>query len=326
MKRIKSKWIIVSIIGILFAVSSLKEISAAEKVKMTVSSRKVKLVKRIHGKDVGGPQNFKNTFVINIDRERSVLYVGEAEGPIFRFDIRDNFKFLDVLADGVRIKYLLDINLDRNGNIFVLDGRLNLIYVFDNQGTLKQTIKPRDSRAPGTQLGIVSLAFSSKGDMYVGDKGGNGIQVLDWEGNYLYQIKKAHLDQLDFGFPSISSIRVNSQDEIYLFDNLISRIIKFNLKGKTLAVFGGRGDVAGKFMDATDMTIDNKDRVYVIESMTGTVQVFDKDGNFLHILVDENGERLILINPSRIVLDETGRLVFVMERFQGRVSIFQFVD
>ncbi len=303
-------------------------VQAEEKVKSSIPARKVRLIKRITGKEEGAPRNLGNPFCLHVDAERSILLITAGPGgPIYRFDIADNFKFIDVFADSkeLYLSAILDINVDKNGNIYILDTILNKIYLFDSQGVLKQTIIPRESRSRKDAISCVGVAFSSKGDIYVADKSGSGIQVLDWEGNYLYQIKRARLEQLDFGFPSIAGARINSQDEIYLFDNLLSRIIKFNLKGKTLAVFGGRGDVAGKFVDATGIGIDNKDRIYVVESMTGTTQVFDKDGNFLHILADENGERLQLLGPEKISFDNKGN-IFILERMKNRASVFKFID
>ncbi|MBI4651552.1 hypothetical protein HY745_09780 [Candidatus Desantisbacteria bacterium] len=90
-------------------------------------------------------------------------------------------------------------------------------------------------------------------------------------------------------------------------------------------IFGGRGDIAGKFIDAVTIGIDSKDRVYVLEASTGTVQVFDKDGNFLHILTDENGGRLVLLAPERMAFDAKGNM-YVLERLHSRVSVFQFID
>lgn len=327
--KVYVKWI-VWILGILTI--SINIFSAgilyAEEAAPSVGTRKVKLFKIINGAELGAPKNISNPFNVYADTERNLLYIVASDmGPIYRFDIADNYKFVGTIADSpdLKLRYILDVITDKNGNIYVVDSMANKIHVFDNQGTLKQTITPRDSRTDASAICIVGIAFSSKGDIYLADKAGYGIQVLDWEGNYLYQVKRARLDQIDFGFPSVSGIKINSQDEIFLFDNLMSKIIKFNLKGKTLAIFGGRGDVAGKFIDAAGLAVDSKDRIYVVETSTGTVQVFDKDGNFLHILVNESGGRLALKGPERIAFDAKGNM-YVLERIHSRVSAFQFID
>ncbi|MBI4651551.1 hypothetical protein HY745_09775 [Candidatus Desantisbacteria bacterium] len=180
------KWI-VWVLGILTISTNIfftAVLYAEEPAAPAIGTRKVKLLKRINGQDQGAPASCNNPFTVYVDKERNLLYiVRTGNGPVDRFDIVDNYKYVGTIADSpdIKMSYVLDVTTDRNGNIYVLDARRNKIYVFDNQGVLKQTIIPRDNRPDASALSIVGISFSSKGDMYLADKGGSGVQVLDWE-------------------------------------------------------------------------------------------------------------------------------------------------
>lgn len=316
-------------ISILFYVLILSFSSAlnAADTKTTAPTRKAQFITYIKAEEKGAPAGFDSPRAFYVDKEAQVLYVlASPSGPVYKFDLQGDYKFVQEIGkDAGFSNDLMDLKISPNGELFVVDAKKNVLFVFDIQGSLKQIINAKDNRKNKSGLGIIFIDFNRRGDIFLSDKGGHGIQVLDLEGNYLYEIVKAKSDKGEFGFPSISQLRLNSSDEVYVLDNMMCKIIKFNAKGKTLTVFGGRGDVAGKFVDATSMAIDQKDRIYIMEQLTGTVQVFDKDGNFLHVMVDEKGDRLILSSPTRVDVDKSNRLFFI-ERRENRIVVLKFVD
>ncbi|MBI4651550.1 hypothetical protein HY745_09770 [Candidatus Desantisbacteria bacterium] len=299
-----------------------------KKGQLQVATRKVQLLTQLRAEQCGAPRAFDNPRGIYDDNDNEVLYViAKPSGPVYKFDLRNDYKFLEEIGTGTAFSNdLMDIRVSENGDIYVVDARKNQIFIFNAEGNLKQIINAKDNRKKKEkELGIVSIDFNNKGDIFLSDRGGQGVQVLDAEGNYLYQIVKVSSGKEEFGFPSISQLKLNSNDDIYVLDNLMYKVIKFTPKGKTLLIFGGRGDAAGKFIDATGMNIDNKDRIYIVEQLTGTIQVFDRDGNFLHVLVNENEGRLVLDSPSRIALDKTGR-IYVMEPMRDRLTVLKSID
>ncbi len=323
--RFKYNRIISILIIILFIL--LIELRADQKNTTGAPSRKVQVVAQIEADAYGAPAPFRSPHGIYVDKENNILYViASPSGPIYKFDTQNDYKFIEEIGSEAGFSNgLLDLKVNQNGLLYVVDSHKNLIFILNVQGGVKQVIRAKDNRKKRGQLGVIFIDFNKRGDIVLSDKGGQGIQFLDAEGNYLYEIVKARSGDEDFGFPSISQIKINSNDELYVLDNMMCKIIKFNMKGKTLAIFGGRGDVAGKFIDASAITIDHKDRIYVLEQLTGTIQVFDRDGNFLYVLVNEKGKRLSLDAPERIEVDMTGR-VYILERMQRRVTVLKFID
>ncbi|MBI5207795.1 MAG: hypothetical protein HY934_08385 [Candidatus Firestonebacteria bacterium] len=304
-----------------------QNIHAVSKDTVLAASRKVTVVTRIKAEERGAPSKFYDPRAFYVDKESDILYVIVGpSGPIYKFDIKNEYKFIEEIGKDVKFSYLLDINVKKNGDVYAVDADENNIVVFNSQGEIKQIIKAKDNRKDKTrQKGVMFIDFNQNGDIFLTDMGGHGIQVLDEDGNYLYEIVKAREGEDEFGFPAISQLRLNSKDEVFVLDKLMAKIVKFNTKGKTLALFGGRGDIAGTFVDPAGITIDNKDRVYIVELLTGTIQVFDRDGNFLYVLVNEEGKRLILRSPSYLNVDITGT-IYVLERMDNRITVLKFID
>jgi sugar lactone lactonase YvrE len=100
-----------------------------------------------------------------------------------------------------------------NGDIFVADGhggKSNArIVKFSKDGTFLKTWGKKGS-GPGEFDTPHSLAFDSRGRLYVGDRGNSRIQIFDQEGNFLQQWTQ-------FGRPS--GIFIDKNDNLYAADS-----------------------------------------------------------------------------------------------------------
>jgi hypothetical protein len=74
-----------------------------------------------------------------------------------------------------------DIEIGKNGDIYVVDSEKKQISIFDSTGKRLRTIGKEGSK-PGEFLFPVSLALDSRGNMIVGDEGWRGVRILDSTG------------------------------------------------------------------------------------------------------------------------------------------------
>ena len=123
----------------------------------------------------------------------------------------------------------------------------------------------------------------------------------------LKQISEIGISEGDenYIFGSMNDIEVDALDNIYVLDQKMSRVMKFDEKGKFILKFGKKGQGPGEFEFPEAMVLDSERMIYVLSS--GRVLEFDENGRFIHqfrysfygidIEIDDEGN-LILLGPS----------------------------
>ena len=105
-----------------------------------------------------------------------------------------------------------DVIVAKNGDIFVSDGHgagNNKIFKFDKTGKMIKSWGKLGA-GPGEFDQPHSLAFDSKGRLYVADRNNNRIQVFDQDGNYISEMRQ---------FSRPSGVFIDKHDNIYVADS-----------------------------------------------------------------------------------------------------------
>jgi streptogramin lyase len=169
-----------------------------------------------------------------------------------------------------------DVGWDAAGNIFVTDGYGNSRVVkYDKNGRFLKSAGTKGS-APG-QLNLPhTMAMDAQGNVYVGDRSNNRIQVFDNDLNL-----KTVYDQV--GAPW--AMCISSGPHQYLFtsnsntDNnnsvvaaVTGEIYKMELDGTILGKFGKAGKGPGEFSSAHELDCRNPNEILVAEITSWRVQ------------------------------------------------------
>jgi sugar lactone lactonase YvrE len=113
-----------------------------------------------------------------------------------------------------------DVAVAPNGDIFVADGHGGdtnaRIVKFTKDGKFIKTWGKKGS-APGEFNGPHSLAFDSKGRLFVADRGNNRIQIFDQDGNFIDQWTQ---------FSRPSGVYIDKKDMIYVADSESGSVAK----------------------------------------------------------------------------------------------------
>ena len=143
----------------------------------------------------------------------------------------------------------------------------------------------------------------------LGESMGMGHQVLklNQQGDVLMRLGEAAVwgdDERHFNGPS--GVVVAPSGEIWVSDGHRggnNRIVKFSSDGVfLLAVGGGVGSEskeAARFSDPHDIKMDSQGRVYVADRGNSRIQVFDQDGNLLHIWTHYGKTEWTVHRPQR---------------------------
>ncbi len=173
---------------------------------------------------------------------------------------------------------------------------------------------------------IADIAFDQQGFAYVLDPERRMVVKLDEGWGYVAQYGP-YPDDFDFFRMEVFENRV------YLLDRYNKAVFMYPLNSaETFTTnrpvkFGKEGSygVNGEMVDPIDIEINSQGEVYVLDKHTGTVQLFDKLGNFqLSLGTKANGNMDgQLEQPVSIALDPEGNLIVLDDGQIKKVVVFE---
>jgi hypothetical protein len=160
-----------------------------------------------------------------------------------------------------------DVTWDNDGNIFVADG-------YDNSRVAKFTkdgdfVKSVGSRGPGANQFNTphTITSDAKGNIYVGDRGNQRIQVYDPNLNFVKTINNVRAPWA----VCISPPNASGQQFLYSAD-AGGKIYKDDLDGHLVGWFGAMGKKVGQFYWVHEMHCVSENEIYTGEAQNWRVQ------------------------------------------------------
>ena len=146
---------------------------------------------------------------------------------------------------------------------------------------------------PGNTLkGLYGIAVNTEGQIVVTDVLGYCVYVFDKDGNCLRKIGDEGCNTEEIIFPE--GISFLNDNEVLIADLSGNRIQRLNIQtGTVVKSFGKQGREKGEFVDPTDDTVDDEERVVVTEYGNGRIQVMSKEGEPILTFGDKGPERLL---------------------------------
>jgi len=180
-----------------------------------------------------------------------------------------------------------DIAIDEDRKIYVADGRSNVIWVFDPKGSYLTTIHEGGLKFPNS----LEIAYRDDGlgnrftEIFVGDRGNYLIKVFDLDG----QFKRSF-----GGFPT--------------------------KQGWFVPVWFWRG----KFISIQGMSMDNQDRLHVLDLYFNKVQILNPDtGDFISYYGDLGTDPGLLKKPLDVMILSPFEAI-VTNNGNNRLELFEY--
>lgn len=216
------------------------------------------------------------------------------------------------------------LDLDPQGNLYVVDGTLKRVHVYDKSGRFQRSLGKdvKWSRPSGLAVD------ASRRRLYVVDTGGvdsetHCVHVLDMDsGKLLFQIGKRGEGNGEFNLPRDASIGADGL--LYVVDGGNFRVQVFDGDGKFVKTFGAIGRQGGQFSRPKEVAADTAGNIYVADTAFGNFQIFDREG----VLLLDVGSRSTsdapakFMLPSGIAVDVDGR-IYMVDQFFRKVEVFR---
>ena len=202
--------------------------------------------------------------------ENNVYVVDDKRHDIQKFDSNGNFifKWGEFGTENGQFNKPKGITVDSNGIIYVVDSKNNRIQIFTSDGEFLSSFGEYGNSDGKLKVPVDVAVY---GDfIYVSDPGNNKIEKYALDGTFLKSF------DYRFGGHGVKPGGLISDPDgnIYFVDTVKYRVVKMSPDGRTLGTFGGIGVGNGKFIQPTDIVLDNKGYLFVLDSSVGLIQKF----------------------------------------------------
>ena len=263
--------------------------------------------------------NFSRVFA---DRERNEVYL------LYQNNLRvfgDSGVEIYQFGDDLDLGHILDVAADEQGDIFLLtyrESRSGIIRC-NYRGEAKSRIELKN--LPGEFADFIpNRMVYREGSFYLASPLTMKIVIADREGNF----KKGYdllpifeLEEKDRGNVEISGFSVDAGGNIVMTVPVLFRAYILSPDG-AVTWFGKPGGAPGRFNIAAGIVRDSKQNYLVVDSLKGSVLVFDKNFNFLTQFGVRGYKPGDLIFPNDIAFGNDDR-IYVTQMGRRGVSVYK---
>jgi DNA-binding beta-propeller fold protein YncE len=253
------------------------------------------------------------------------VYVSDTvRRSVLVFDVpQAKFSEIGIVEPG-ELRKPLGMAVDADCNLFVVDGTLKRVVVFDQDGNFITAFGGSDMFQRPSHIDVDLEGRYA----YVVDTGGvdndlHRVRVFDIaSGEHAFDIGRRGRDAGQFNLPR--DIAVAPDGSVYVVDAANFRVQVFEADGTYLNQFGRVGSYPGNFSRPKGVDSDASGNIYVSDAGFGNFQIFDPAGNLLLFI----GNRANTPGPARFMLpagiavDEDGR-VYMVDQFYRKVDVFR---
>ena len=235
------------------------------------------------------------------------IIVAQYKGDIIRYD-KDNQGEVLVKYSQTKLRYLRDIALDNDDNIYCIDEMTNKILKCSQTGSNIQIKELKQMNCGGQGLVVVG------NEVFICNRLSNStIAIYNRDLEYIRHIRHGNVEQL-------MGISVDACGNLYVVDNTNSLILVFSNEGNYLHSFGYDG-TGRKVLKSPYGICVSGPYVYVTNAVGHNVSVFTTDGVYVTSFGIHGKDRGNFDLPFNVCVGKDG-FVYVTDHFNARVQIF----
>ncbi|MDG5467813.1 hypothetical protein P9J64_05675 [Deltaproteobacteria bacterium IMCC39524] len=216
----------------------------------------------------------------------------------------------------------IDVDVDRQGQVYVSDAAAKEVLVFSPEGSLVRTIGSEDVFKKASFLTV----NDDLGRLYVSDPLANDIKVFSLEGELLFKFGQRGVEGGAFHVPQ--GLEFDSSGQLFVADSLNARIQVLSADGEFIRQFGERGTFNHQLEAPKDLAFDSEGHLYVTDSRKPSFRVFDPEAGQLLLMIGgsvTSDHKLGFTVPTGIYVDSQDR-VYIGDLMLGRVTVWQYLS
>lgn len=260
-------------------------------------------------------------YSVAVDSRGRIIVTDPGAGGVHIFDpAQHKYKFLD------RQEKSKDpmiepqcVAVDWNDNIYVTDSKAGKVFLFEPNGKYRGafgSLKGGEGffkRPTGIAIDLATQ------EIYVTDTLRDRVYVLDPAGHVTRSFGQHGTGNGEFNIPTEVHIK---GDTVAVVDAMNFRIQIFNRAGMFQGAIGAPGQTDLGIYRPKALAVDSEDHIYLVEGESGTVQVFNREGQLLYHFGNGTGFGNFRL-PSGIFNDRSDH-VYLVDSYNRRVQIFQY--
>ena len=251
------------------------------------------------------------------------LYVADQKvGAVFVFNTET--KDATLIRNGYEASFgmINDVAFDDDDRLFVTDGKLHRVLIFDKKNAVVDMIKEG-------LVDPVGIAIDTENrQLYIVDTQQDQVIVYDAdtfkEKRRIGTGGKHHELTTPGDFAGPTGVALDKDRNVYVTDTMNNRVEIFDADGAFISQFGRHCDGAGCFAHPKGIAIDSDGHIWVVDTMLDLLQAFNREGQTLGVV---GGHGNLLGQFSSVVgvyIDKNNR-IFTSEQYPGRVQMFRYV-
>jgi predicted membrane-bound mannosyltransferase len=179
-----------------------------------------------------------------------------------------------------------DVEIDAQGNIYVIDSVTKKLQKFDANGNFLAAVDIRDNPQDNAEASQPwGLGIASNGDIAVADTFGWRIKVFDKDlkptGVEFGKPPDADKPPGDFTLFGPRDIAFDADGNMWVTDTGDARIQVYTARGQFVRSIGSRGAGPGQFDEPVGLSIASDGTVFVADMYNSRVEMLKPDGSFL---------------------------------------------
>ena len=262
-----------------------------------------------------------NPYSVVTDSRGRIIVTDPGAGGIHIFDFTQHkYKFISREKDKDGLDSPQCVAVDAEDNIYVTDSYTGKIFVFDANGKFQHVLG--SLRGEGYFKRATGIAVDSAAQrIYVTDTLRHQIWVLDMQGNICAEDRLPRIGQwtiqLPHGIaPGGPGFVGRRRHELPRAGSGPRREIPICHRQRWAT---RRATCSGP----RESAVDSEGHLYVVEGLSGLVQVFDRQGRLLYYFGQKGSGFGEFQLPTGLFIDRNDR-VFVVDSYNRRVQVFQY--
>lgn len=275
-------------------------------------------VVQVFGEMGMGPGAFSYPRAITVSAD-GTLFIVDKTARIQRFDADGVFETSWRMPEWEAGKPV-GLYVHSDDRVFVADTHYHRVVVYDRDGNEVGRFGEEGS-GPG-QFGLpTDVAVDAKGFIYVSEYGGND-RITKWSADLQFVSVLVTGEVAGQPLRRPAALIIDGEQTLWIADACNHRIVRLDLQGKVLTVFGELGKEPGQLRYPYDIDVDVGGNVLVCEYGNCRLQWFDSAGRSLRVWGEPGREIGQLNSPWGANRGRDGR-IYVLDSLNARVQVIR---